>query len=214
MSVKLGESEETEHIKALRSRLRDLKKLYANGLVERGELEKVSDELEYATALRKDPNDPWGSGPYGGLGKNPFEPDSDHMRMMKKLMEAQDIEKNKIRDEDFKRYLEQQKQDLINKYLNPKYEKQEEPMPPKRKADDFEKELVKNILADVLTNNLKCVRRDYEDAYHFTLGGTIPRSLMIQDSVEPMIEHLESLKRGLGKIIDDAITEIRERNGR
>lgn len=82
-----------------------------------------------------------------------------------------------------------------------------------RKADDTERELVKNIIHDVLKSRLKAIRDPSRDGYVIQLGMFIPRELLTTGTISPTIKQLESLKNGLAKLLDDTIQEIRTRNG-
>lgn len=151
----------------LKSRLRDLKKLYAQDMIGREEMCRVSDMLEEyeryskATSIAKEI--------YGDYEPIPYMPGSVKVKYYKDNM-------------------------------------------PPRKKPDHEVELVKNIIADVLTNKLDCKRCANQDAYRLEFGADIPRYLVIQGSLSPVVEYLEKIKKELCGVIDFAIKEMRERN--
>lgn len=108
--------------------------------------------------------------------------------------------------------------DFVSTYVETKTNLTPETTMPTRKANKIKTretrraEAVKDIIADVLTRRLECQRSPHLDAYRFELHGMIPRQIMIQDSIFPIVEYLESLKRGVVKILDDTIIELKERN--
>ena len=108
--------------------------------------------------------------------------------------------------------------DFVSTYVETKTNLTLEGIVPTRKANKIKTleeqraEAVKDIIADVLNRRLECKRAIDLDAYRFDLHGMIPRELVIQDSIEPIVEYLESLKRGMAKILDDAIKELKSRD--
>jgi hypothetical protein len=85
---------------------------------------------------------------------------------------------------------------------------------PKNDIPEFEYELIKNILNDVLRNSLKAQLLDTEDAYRVTLGFKVPRSLTHQGSINPLIDHLRKMQAKIVLAIDNAVDTINSKNGK
>ncbi len=81
-------------------------------------------------------------------------------------------------------------------------------------SENPEIELVKNIIVNALKTKLGAIQSYDRDGYEISFKFLMPREFIVQGSTIPVLDRLRALKNKIGKVIDGAIEEIKERNGK
>lgn len=81
------------------------------------------------------------------------------------------------------------------------------------KIPESERELVKNILHDVLKTRLKADLSLYEDNLVANIAVKIPGELLLIGTAKPTIERLEAYRSAIDTLLRETIAEIKHRNG-